>query len=95
MFSDFKSISDVIKKSREFNPLREAVLRERIIEEFYNIFPELKTIAEPVKVHKDKLILKVENSVWKSELNFRKTIITKKINKYIGSEIINSIRFIT
>ncbi len=95
MFSDFKSINEVISKSSEFNPLREAVLRERVVQEFYDIFPELKTVAEPVKTHKDKLILRVENSVWKSELNFRKTIIIKKINKHIGSEVIRSIRFIT
>jgi hypothetical protein len=64
------------------------------VAEFEKIFPELKMIAQAVKVDKQILFLRVENSVWKSELNFKKNLIADKINKHFNQQIIKSIRFL-
>ncbi len=92
--SGIKSISEVIDKENEFSSLREIVKNYDITEEFVRIFPELKLIAQAVKADKKILFLKVENSVWKSELNFMKNVMIEKINKYYKNEVIKSIKFL-
>lgn len=90
----FRTIEDVVQKETEFSRLRETVKNYDVVEEFERIFPELKPIAQAVKVDKQILFLRVENSVWKSELNLQKNIITEKINRYFKEPIIKSIRFL-
>jgi len=90
----FKTIDEVLNKEREFSNLRETIKNYNIVDEFVKIFPELKPIAEAVKVDKNVLFLRVENSVWKSELNLRKNLIAEKINKYFNEQVIKTIRFL-
>lgn len=71
-FSGFKSITDIIEKEKDFEKLRDTVKNYNVVEEFKKIFPELSTVARAVKTERKTLFLKVENSVWKSELNFQK-----------------------
>ena len=92
--SSFKSIDQILNNETEFSNLRETVKNYSIVDEFEKIFPELKSITQAVKVEKQVLFLRVENSVWKSELNFRKNLITEKINKYFGEQVIKTIRFL-
>lgn len=92
--SSFKTITDVIEKEKDFEKLRERLKDHYVIEDFDKIFPELKKIAQAVRVHKLVLYLKVENSVWKSELNLSKTILIEKVNKYFNETIIKSIKFL-
>ena len=92
--SGFKSISEVIEKEKEFSGLRETVKNYDVAGEFEKIFPELKPIAKAVKVEKKLLFLKVDNSVWKSELNFQKSLMVEKINKHFKNEVIKSIKFL-
>ena len=92
--SGFKSISEVISKENEFSNLRETIKNYDIAAEFEKIFPELKLIAQAVKVEKKILFLRVENSVWKSELNLMKNLIAEKINKFYNNELIKTIKFI-
>ena len=92
--SGFKSISEVIEKENEFSNLREVAKNFDITADFEKIFPELKIIAQAVKAEKKILFLKVENSVWKSELNFMKNLMAEKINKYYNNEVIKSIKFL-
>jgi len=90
----FKSINDILQTEKEFEKIREIAENYNIVEEFVNIFPELKEIAKAKKVDKQTLYLKVENSVWKSELNLQKNLLIKKINKYFGREVIKAIKFL-
>ena len=92
--SSFRTLDDVLNSENEFSNLRESMKNYNIVEEFEKIFPELKLIAHPVKVEKKVLFLRVENSVWKSELNFSKNLIMEKINKYFNQQVIKSIRFL-
>ena len=92
--SGFKSLSEVIEIEKDFTGLRKALKNYDITDGFDKIFPELKLIARALKVEKNVLFLKVENSVWKSELNFQKTLIVEKINKHFNSEVIRTIKFI-
>ena len=92
--SGFKSISEIIDGEQEFSGLRETIKNFDVAGEFEKIFPELQPIARAVKVEKNILFLKVDNSVWKSELNFQKSLMTEKINKYFKEEVIKSIKFL-
>jgi hypothetical protein len=87
-------VAEVISKEEEFSNLRETVKNYDAAEKFEIIFPELKQIAQAVKVEKKFLFLKVENSVWKSELNLKKNLIAEKINKFFGEEVIKTIKFL-
>jgi len=95
MPSNFKSISEVIGKEKEFAQVRQAAEDYNVIEKFGNIFPDLKVVTKAVKVDKNILFLKVENSVWRSELNLKKSLIIEKINKHFGKQIIKNIKFIS
>jgi hypothetical protein len=93
MHSDFKQISDIINDSA-FEKMRKVVSENEVVEEFYEIFPEFKKIAKPKKVGNGILFLRVENSVWRSELNLQKAIIIKKVNKHFNKTVIKNIKFI-
>ena len=92
--SSFRTLDDLLKNENEFSNLRESLKNYDIVDEFEKIFPELKMIAQAVRVDKQILYLRVENSVWKSELNFKKNLIADKINKHFNQQIIKSIRFL-
>jgi len=90
----FKTIEEILNRESEFSCLRETVKNYEIVDKFEIIFPELKLIAKAVKIEKQILFLKLENSVWKSELNFRKNLLVDKINKYFNEQVIKTIKFI-
>lgn len=92
--SSFRTIDDVLNKEAEFTNLRESLKNYNIVDEFEKIFPELKPIAQAIKVEKQILFLRVENSVWKSELNLRKNLIAEKINKHFNGLVIKTIKFL-
>ncbi len=91
--SSFKNIDDVLK-DEELKSINETIKNFSVIEDFEKIFPELKKIAIAKKVDKGTLFLHVENSVWKSELNFQKAKIVEKINSYYKEQILKSIKFL-
>lgn len=90
----FKSLTEIIETDKEFEKLKESLKRYDVVNEFENIFPELTLIAQAIKVDKQTLFLRVENSVWKSELNLQKNLLVKKINNYFKEEIIKTIKFL-
>jgi len=87
-------VSEIICEEKDFSNLREAVKNFDITTSFEKIFPELKQIAKAVKVEKKNLFLKVDNSVWKSELNLRKNLVVEKVNRFFNEEVIKSIKFL-
>ena len=66
-----------------------------ILEKFNAIFPQLQKVAEPVKIENNTLFLKVENSVWRSELNFKQKTMVEKINEYFNTEAVVKIKFVS
>jgi len=92
--SSFKSLNDIIDQEKDFESIRETIKNYSIVEDFGKIFPELKNIAKVKKVEKGILFLEVENSVWKSELNFQKNKVIEKINNYYKVEVIKTIKFL-
>ena len=92
--SSFKTIGEVLNTEKEFGNFRESIKNYNIVDEFENIFPDLKKIARAVRADKFVLYLHVENSVWKSELNFNKSLIVEKINKHYNQQVIKTIKFL-
>jgi hypothetical protein len=90
---DIKSISEVFKQDATLGNVRNFVRQADVILLFSEIFPDLKNIAKAVKMDKGFLILRVENSIWRSELKFRQKVIIERINSYFGENIIKSIKF--
>ena len=50
------------------------------------------TIAE--KIDHGVLVVRTTTPVWRQELQFQKTTITKKLNKKLGQKVVKDIRFI-
>lgn len=90
----YKSIPDIIKNEQAFAAIRKKALEYDITLEFNQIFPDLNSIAKAVKVDKKVLFLHTDNSVWRSELNFKKKLIIEKVNNHFGNEVIKYIKFV-
>ena len=69
--------------------------KQDVVDGFTTIFPELAKVAEAVKVEKKVLYLRVENSVWRSELNLKKEAIIKKIKLELKQSEVEHIKFIS
>ncbi|OGU56162.1 MAG: hypothetical protein A2V66_09485 [Ignavibacteria bacterium RBG_13_36_8] len=88
-----KKFSEIIEENKEFEKIKHIAEGYGIVERFNDIFPDLKMVAKAIKVDKNILFLRVENSVWKSELNFSKNVMIDKINRYFHKNVINGIKF--
>ena len=95
MPDNFRSISDVLLKEKEFSKIIAKAKEEEIVQKFSEIFPELNEIAKAVKFNRKVLFLRVENSVWKSELNLKQKAIISKIEKQFSNIHIDRIKFIS
>jgi hypothetical protein len=95
MTKGFKTITEIIKNDEAFEEVRKISKNYNVVEEFSLIFPDLGKVAQAVKVEKKILYLKAENSVWRSELNFRQKVIIDKINNHFNEQIIKSVRFVS
>jgi hypothetical protein len=94
MDKGFERLSDIIKTKPEFAGLRQGIKETEVIDSFLEIFPDLSKIAKALKVDKKTLFLKVENSVWRSELKFSESVIIEKINTLFKEERIKYIKFL-
>lgn len=95
MPKEIKSLTEIIGKEKAFEKVRTAAKQYEVLEEFSEIFPDLKKVAEAVKIENGVLFLRVENSVWRSELKFRQTSLIEKINKKYNEQIVKTVRFIS
>ncbi|MBN1638564.1 MAG: DUF721 domain-containing protein [Ignavibacteriales bacterium] len=91
----YKSIAEVFQKEKEFKKFREILKENEILEAFGILFPDLKKIAKPIKIEKNNLFLRVENSVWRSELHLKQKMIIEKVNEHFNKIIIKSIKFVS
>ncbi len=94
MLSKYKSLKDVIGTEDEFKKIREITKEQEVVEKFAEIFPDLSKIANAKKFDKGKLFLRVENSVWRSELNFKQSLMIAKLNEAVGEQVVKAIKFL-
>ena len=95
MHNNFKSLSEIIYKEKAFEKIVARANEQEIGDQFDKIFPELAKVSEAVKVEKNILYLKVENSVWRSELNIKQDAIIKKIKLNLSQSEVKKIKFIS
>lgn len=94
MPSGFKSIKDVFRKEKSFTVLREMVDSSEVVVKFYEIFPDLQKVVNPISCEKGILKLKVENPAWRNELKFMEAELIEKTNKFFNEKRIIKIRFV-
>jgi chaperonin cofactor prefoldin len=95
MHSNFESLKEVFDTHPKLSAIRSVIRQSEIIEKFYDVFPELEKLAQPVTVKKRVLLLKAENPALRSELKLNEELVVKKINRFFNEDRINSIRFIS
>jgi hypothetical protein len=93
MDKGFVKLSDIINTEPKFDGLRKIIKETEVVEGFIEIFPDLVKVAKALKVDRKTLFLKVESSVWRSELKFSESIIVEKINAFFKEERIKFIKF--
>ena len=94
MDKGFVKLSDIINTKSEFEGLSKRIKETEVLDGFIEIFPNLGKVAKVMKVDKKTIFLKVENSVWRSELKFSESVIIEKINKFFKEERIKFIKFL-
>ena len=93
MPDNFKSFAELFKSDPGLAAVRKIVKQSDVIVEFFKIFPEMKKVVRPLKVVKKVIFINVDNSILRSELKFKETLMVEKINKYFNEEVIKGIRF--
>ena len=93
MPDNFKSIADIMNSDPGLSAVRKIIKQSDVVIEFFKIFPGMKKVVKPLKVEKKILVIKVENSVLRSELKFQEVLLVTKVNRYFNDEIIKGIRF--
>jgi len=91
---DIQSIKDVFNNDKGLSKIREFVKQADIVTKFSDIFPDLKKIVKAAKIENGILFLRVENSIWRSELKFRQKFIVERVNKHFNEDIIKTIKFL-
>ena len=86
MHKGFISLGEAFEKEPSLTKLKNSIKDYDIVTNFYEIFKDFEKIAVPVKVKNNVLYLKVENSVWRSELKIKEQNIIEKIQKIIELE---------
>jgi len=92
--NNYKSLSEILEKEKTFEKFKTAVDGYSVVDDFYQVFPELRKVAKAKKFEGEILFIHAENSVWRSELNLHKEKMILKINKHFGKSIIKNIKFI-
>ncbi|MBN2571691.1 MAG: DUF721 domain-containing protein [Ignavibacteriales bacterium] len=93
--SKYKSIGDILDNENDFKKFREILKESEILNTFISLFPDLKKIAKPVRIEKNVLYLRVENSVWRSELHIKQKMLIEKVNEHYRKNILKSIKFVS
>jgi hypothetical protein len=94
MNKGFLKLSDIINNEPGLKGFKNTIKDIEVFDSFNELFPDLKKIAKVSKFERKTLFLKVENSVWRSELKFRESVIIEKINSFFGEERIKHIKFL-
>lgn len=89
----FRSLKDIFNYEPEFKNLREVIKTKDVVNDFFEIFPDLKNVVSSVKSSRKTLLIKVENPIWRQELKLQENNIKRKINEFYKEERISTVRF--
>lgn len=89
----FRSIKEIFDREPELKKIRDVVKSGDIVNDFYEIFPDLAKVVSKIKINKTTLMLTVENPVWRQELKNREENIIERINSFYKEKRVNNIRF--
>ena len=89
-----KSLAELLASEPGLRKINAFVKENEVIEKFYEIFPAFEKIAEPQKIERKVLLLKVENPAWRNELFLQKERLVEKINEFFGEKRINYLKLI-
>ena len=90
-----KHLKKAIEEAIDDAGIKSALDQEAAVTFWNNIVGEtVSSVTEAERVESGTLVVRVETSVWRQELQMQKKEIIKKINKKIGTKAIRDIRFI-
>ena len=90
-----KQLKKAIEEAISGAGIKTALDQEAAVTFWNNIVGEtVSSVTEAERVESGTLVVRVETSVWRQELQMQKKEIIKKINKKIGTKAIREIRFI-
>lgn len=89
----FKSLKEIFDTNPGLKKIKNIIVENDVVNDFYKIFPDLKKIVKPVKAEKGVITLKVENAAWRSELKFKENEIIEKINSFYKEKRVIKIKF--
>jgi hypothetical protein len=92
MYNEIKSLKEIVDSDDEFKSLRIMMKESEIIDKFFEIFPHLSKMVEPLKIEKSTLHIYIENASLRNEIKFHETEIVKKINEYFNEKRIRHIK---
>lgn len=93
MPTDFRSLTDILKREKEFSAFNKSVKENEVVDKFGNIFPEFSKTVVAKSVKNGTLYLFADNSILRSELHLNRKLMVEKINNYFNEKIISDIKF--
>ena len=95
MSDDAQKIKTIIEEFISKNTLSDGIDTARIQENWSSIMGEnISAYTKEVSLQQDVLIVKLSSSVLRQELSYGKEKIVKMINKSLGEDKIQDIRFV-
>ena len=95
MSDDAQKIKSILKESISKNALSDGIDTARIQENWSSIMGEnISAYTKEVSLQKEVLVVKLSSSVLRQELSYGKEKIVKMINKSLGEDKIQDIRFV-
>ena len=95
MSDDAQKIKTIIEEFISKNALSDGIDTARIQENWSSIMGEnISAYTKEVSLQKDVLIVKLNSSVLRQELSYGKEKIVEMINKSLGEDKIQDIRFV-
>jgi predicted nucleic acid-binding Zn ribbon protein len=87
-------LKDIVERMIKVSGMEEVYLEYRVVRDWKNIVGEgIARNVKAVECREGILKLFCPNAIWRNELIFLKKDIIKKINDFIGKEVVRDIRF--
>lgn len=91
---DVKTIKDLILKNLRAQGLETPLLQKRLVDAWPEVAGELiNSYTDGVVIRNQTLFVHLTNPALRADLSMRRAELTKKLNNYVGSQVIADIRF--
>ena len=91
---DVKNIKELILRNLRAQGLETPLLQKRLMDAWPTVAGELTAnYTGSVIIRNQTLFVHLTNPALRADLSMRRTELTKKLNDYVGSEVITDIRF--